>query len=156
VSLLRQRVTELQGCKRRIGLTPGPQGPALEGIGYTIVPMMRCPACSAQSVEGGRYCSECGALLRDRTSAATETSAEGASAVVSHASVDRARFIPGTVLSKRYRIVSLLGRGGMGEVYRADDLKLGQPVALKFLTEPVARDEARLARFLNESRSPSR
>ena len=63
------------------------------------------------------------------------------------------RYLPGTVLGGRYRMIGLLGRGGMGEVYRADDLKLGQPVALKFLPADVEQDPDRLERFLNEVRT---
>jgi serine/threonine-protein kinase len=62
------------------------------------------------------------------------------------------QFLPGTMLTKRYRIVSLLGKGGMGEVYRADDLELGQSVALKFLPRDMADDHDRLTRFRNEVR----
>jgi len=50
-------------------------------------------------------------------------------------------FTPGTVVADRYRVVSLLGRGGMGEVYAADDLKLGQRVALKFLPTQYGKNQ---------------
>ncbi len=62
------------------------------------------------------------------------------------------RFPSGTLLAGRYRIVSLLGRGAMGEVYRADDLTLDSPVALKFLPAGLERDEERMARLAEEVR----
>jgi serine/threonine protein kinase len=55
------------------------------------------------------------------------------------------------LIAERYRIISLLGRGGMGEVFRADDLTLGQPVALKFLPESMT-GQFMLERFHNEVR----
>ena len=53
---------------------------------------------------------------------------------------DAGRFLPGAMIGSRYRMIGLIGRGGMGEVYQVDDLKLGQPVALKFLPEGSCRD----------------
>src|SRR5204863_7267421 len=63
------------------------------------------------------------------------------------------RFAPGSIIAGRYRLVALLGRGGMGEVYRADDLTLDHPVALKFLPEAVAASPDALTQFHNELRT---
>jgi serine/threonine protein kinase len=60
--------------------------------------------------------------------------------------------VPGQIVAERYRIVALAGRGGMGEVYRAEDLRLSQIVAIKFLPEAVSKDASALARFHAEVR----
>jgi serine/threonine-protein kinase len=64
----------------------------------------------------------------------------------------RTSFLPGTIMAERYRIVALIGQGGMGDVYRADDLKIGQSVALKFLPADLERDSNRLQRLFGEVR----
>lgn len=52
-----------------------------------------------------------------------------------------------------YEITGLLGKGGMGEVYRARDTRLGRDVAIKILPAEMAADADRLARFEHEART---
>ncbi len=121
-----------------------------------------CPSCQAEIRNDSGICSTCGLTLNELHEDATrrlefkpltEKSPSGKAHKTSpFDSIDDARFVPGAILAERYRIVGLLGKGGMGEVYRADDLKLGQPVALKFLPEHLLSDGAALARFHREVR----
>jgi len=124
--------------------------------------MTRCPACGGEAPDGSRYCPSCARPLEGLLSAPTETSAksdapgppissESPARGVSLDSLDRARFLPGTMLAGRYRIIGLLGRGGMGEVYRATDTQTGETVAVKALSPDVlARDPDLLERFVRE------
>ena len=54
-----------------------------------------------------------------------------------------------------YELLSLLGSGGMGDVYKAKDLKLGRTIAIKDLREELAKDPERLKRFEQEARAAS-
>lgn len=67
--------------------------------------------------------------------------------------IDVRRFAPGAIVADRYRIVALAGHGGMGEVYRADDQRVGQTVALKFLPVTLEHDPAARERLIAEVRN---
>jgi hypothetical protein len=132
--------------------------------------MSICWSCETESPDSARFCPKCGASLAradaptvDRSSEASDdtlhrpssTPPSAPSRPVSHSSgsLPHGRFLPGMMIGGRYRMISLLGRGGMGEVYRADDLSLGQQVALKFLPTELANDPERLDRFRQEVRT---
>ncbi|MBN1566873.1 MAG: protein kinase [Acidobacteria bacterium] len=125
--------------------------------------MVQCPKCSAKNLPESRFCSSCAQPLGTHSQMPTATGAVSepgkppaesphVARIVSSDSVPAGGFTPGMILADRYRIIGLLGRGGMGEVYRADDLKLGQPVALKFLPPKLAQDAVRRERFFAEVR----
>jgi serine/threonine protein kinase len=127
--------------------------------------MVQCTACGASERDEAVACSKCGATLQtkatnglpvgEETVAMPTRPPSGSTSsprLSTTSSVDEGRFIPGTLVAGRYRIIGLLGRGGMGEVYRATDLALAQSVALKILPEEAAANEQLLERFHNEVR----
>ena len=130
--------------------------------------MSSCSNCGTELSAAMRFCSSCGRPVtntddvatldfatataptppRPPSSRSSQKSSQSSSAVAYM--VSEGRFLPGRLIAGRYRIIALLGKGGMGEVYRADDLTLGQAVALKFLPDDAAREESLIDRFRNE------
>jgi Protein kinase domain len=129
--------------------------------------MAKCANCLNDLAAGGHFCAFCGSeaavdAMATQTVANTTprqaSSSRGSSRSSSSSSSSsgsrsaQGRFASGELLGGRYRIVAMLGRGGMGEVYRADDLSLDQAVALKFLPEAFTHNPEALERFRNEVR----
>ncbi len=109
--------------------------------------MTHCPTCQAPVQADVRFCGACGSpvpggadVTRDASPTRRPTPTPAA----------REQFEAGTVIAGRYRLLTPIGRGGMGEVYRAEDTTLGQPVALKFLSPSLSSDPARLQAFHDE------
>jgi eukaryotic-like serine/threonine-protein kinase len=98
---------------------------------------MRCPQCEADNPETSRYCGRCSAPL-----VAPERPAAAAAGLE-----------PGRVLAGKYEVAEEIGRGGMGVVYRARDLRLKRWVALKFLPPNLADADELRDRFLIEAQA---
>ena len=117
---------------------------------------LKCPDCGTPLTDkpwAAGLCLPCLAdLARDDTSLEAELRVEPGEAPTLQFSPDRT-FSEGEIHGERYRIRSLLGRGGMGEVWRAYDLKLRQDVALKALRTELIQDRQALETLRQEVRT---
>jgi len=107
-----------------------------------------CPTCRTENSDTANFCSNCAAVLVRRDGPATNRP-RLESATVAYETP--AWELPtGSIFGGRYQIIEQLGRGGMGRVYRALDLKAHEEVALKLIRPDIAEDRRTLERFVNE------
>jgi tetratricopeptide (TPR) repeat protein/tRNA A-37 threonylcarbamoyl transferase component Bud32 len=106
---------------------------------------MRCPNCRQENQDSSRFCAGCGAELLPfpgANAAKTLTSPPAGK-----------KWLAGQTLAGKYTILGELGKGGMGEVYLAQDTSLDRKVALKFLPESTYQDPTMRARFVREAKA---
>ncbi|MFC2158648.1 protein kinase, partial [Acidobacteriota bacterium] len=104
---------------------------------------MHCPTCQANIQNDSHFCSKCGSsILSSEESSFTRTIVRPVDELLS-----------GTEVAGKYRVKEVIGKGGMGVVYKAEDLQLKRTVALKFLPSDLSMDEDSRQRFVLEAQA---
>jgi len=103
---------------------------------------MKCPKCQSDNPESASFCADCGTQIPSakniEVTATIETPKEG--------------LTTGSTFTGRYQIIEEIGKGGMGSVYKVQDTKIKEKIALKLIKPEIAKDKKTIERFNNELR----
>jgi len=101
---------------------------------------MKCPKCQFENPDDTFFCGKCGTRFPSLEKVEVTETLE----------IPKEELARGTSFAGRYEIIEELGKGGMGAVYRVEDKKIGQEIALKIINPEVAKEKKTIERFRNE------
>ncbi len=124
-------------------------------MALTPAPQLICPRCRAASSEPAHFCRECGADMRATIGRDATVETPAISAADRRLSDSNQAWL-GKIVDGRYKVLEVIGRGGMGVVYRVEHLRMGKIAAMKVLHRDLASDPDVVTRFEREAAAVSR